>query len=260
MNDMEARTYALHASLSTFQRKVEQARQIARAGLAKANQFYISLSFGKDSIVMTHLLLQDWPNLPVLYVNCGEWDEWPDTPRVKAAFLQYCPCNFTELSGPSIMVAYAQAGGFYVQDEEQDPTARRAQRDHGHSLVAILLAAAMRLDYDGAFVGLRREESNNRARLFTMRGPLYYATTHRQWVCHPLAFWSARDVWAYIVQYDLPYNELYDLAPEGRERARNGAMMGTRSARYGRLVFLKRMYPDWFNRFAACFPEVRCYV
>jgi hypothetical protein len=37
-------------------------------------------------------------------------------------------------------------------------------------------------------------------------------------------------------------------------------MIGTRSARYGRLTQIKRMYPEWFNRFAAEFPEVRCYV
>ena len=119
---------------------------------------------------------------------------------------------------------------------------------------------AIRRGFDGAFIGVRREESNNRQRLFAMRGVLYYADTRKLWACYPLAHWTARDVWAYTVIHKLPYNELYDLAPEGRERARNGAMFGTRSARYGRLKFLQQVYPDWFNRFAAEFPEVRSYV
>jgi phosphoadenosine phosphosulfate reductase len=100
-----------------------------------------------------------------------------------------------------------------------------------------------------------------------MRGPLYFAETRGLWACYPLAWWSARDVWAYLVQHDLPYNELYDIDPRGREVARNGAMFGGTQQTYagqpaymGRLAYIKRIYPDWFNRFAAEFPEVRCYV
>jgi phosphoadenosine phosphosulfate reductase len=260
MKEAERKRYLLHAALPILAQRIEQSRRRAAAGLAAMHRPYIALSFGKDSTVMAHLLLSWWPQLPVLYVNCGQWDEWPDTPRVKAEFLGRCPCAFTELAGPSIMEAYIQAGGLYVQDEEATPSARRAQREYGLSLIETLDAEAQRQGYDGAFVGLRREESDNRARLFAMHGTLYQTATRRQWVCHPLADWGAADVWAYIVRHDLPYNELYDLAPEGRERARNGAMIGTRSARYGRLVFLKRMYPDWFNHFAARFPEVRAYV
>jgi phosphoadenosine phosphosulfate reductase len=260
MDEAERKRYLLHAALPAFDRRIEQARRKAEAGLVVMRHPYIALSFGKDSTVMAHILLSCWPQLPVLYVNCGQWDEWPDTPRVKAAFLRRCPCAFTELTGPSIVEAYISAGGLYVQDEEATPTARRAQREYGLSLTKILDAEAQQRGYDGVFVGLRREESDNRARLFATRGTLYWAATRQQWICHPLADWHAADVWAYIVRHELPYNELYDLAPEGRERARNGAMMGTRSARHGRLVFLKRMYPDWFNQLAARFPEVRAYV
>lgn len=208
---------------------------------------------------MVHLLLSLEPSLPVMYVNCGEWDEWPDTLRVKREFLARFPCEFIELSGPSIIEFYREAG-LYIQDEEIDRAARQAQRRYGESLGVALDDEAIRRGFDGAFIGLRKEESNNRARLFAMRGSLYYAETRKLWACHPLVYWSARDVWAYIVKYDLPYNELYDLAPQGREMARNGAMLGTRSARYGRLTQIKRMYPEWFNRFAAEFPEVRSYV
>jgi len=259
MDERERLVYLLHSCLAHFDHKVKEACNIARQGFETMCKSSVSLSFGKDSTVMAHLLLQMDPDLPVMYINCGQWDEWPDTPRVKAEFLERFPCNFTELRGPSVIEGYREAG-LFVQDEAITKEARKAQHNYGKSLAEILDAEAKQRGYHGAFIGVRKDESNNRSRLFAMHGPLYYAKTRSLWACHPLAFWTARDVWAYIVKYDLPYNELYDLDPQGREMARNGAMFGTRSARYGRLVFLRKMYPGWFNRFSAEFPEVRGYV
>lgn len=259
MNESESTVYSLWAKTKEFQWKIVQARRIAERGFDTMYPSFASLSFGKDSMAMVHLLLAMKPDLPVMYVNCGKWDEWPDTSRVKAEFLAQFSCDFTELRGPSVIEGYREAE-LFIQDEADSKEARKAQHDYGKSLGEILDAEARRRRYHGAFIGVRKDESNNRSRLFAMRGPLYYAETRGLWACHPLAYWSARDVWAYIVECNLPYNELYDLDPRGREKARNGAMFGTRSARYGRLVFLRQMYPDWFNRFAAEFPGVRNYV
>ena len=260
MRSSERLVYELHSQTREFSHRVQAGLKIISDGLSAMHRPYASVSFGKDSLVMAHLLLSVAPALPMLYINCGEWDEWPDTPRVKSEFVRRFPCQFIELSGPSIVSAYVHAGGIYTQDEEMTYLERKAQHDYSSSLGRLLDKEARARGFDGAFMGLRKEESNNRARLFSMRGPLYYSSMRELWACHPLAWWTGRDVWAYIVEHDLPYNELYDLDPRGREKARNGAMFGTRSARYGRLMFLKRMYPDWFNRFAAEFPEVRCYV
>ena len=260
MKSSERLVYELHSQTHEFLHRVQSGLKIISDGLNAMQRPYASVSFGKDSLVMAHLLLSVAPALPMLYVNCGEWDEWPDTLRVKTEFISRFPCQLIELVGHSIVSAYIQAERIYIQDEEITSTARKAQHDYSSSLGKILDEEAKSRGFDGAFMGLRKEESNNRARLFAMRGPLYHSSTRDLWACHPLAWWTGRDVWAYIIKYNLPYNELYDLDPRGREKARNGAMFGTRSARHGRLVFLQRMYPEWFNRFAAEFPEVRCYV
>lgn len=260
MKSSERLVYELHSQTREFLHRIQSGLKIISDGLNAMQRPYASVSFGKDSVVMAHLLLSVAPALPMLYVNCGEWDEWPDTPRVKMEFVSRFPCRLIELNGPSITSAYFQAGEMYMQDEECTQSAHKAQHDYSSSLGKILDEEAKARNFDGAFMGLRKEESNNRARLFAMHGPLYYSSTRDLWACHPLAWWTGRDVWTYIVKHDLPYNELYDLDQRGREKARNGAMFGTRSARYGRLVFLKQMYPGWFNRFATEFPEVRCYV
>jgi len=260
MDEFEQETYLLYSKLNSHKRQIEKALRVVERGLEKMKSPYISMSFGKDSLVLSHLIWSVYPQIPMMYVNCGEFDEWPDTERVKKAFLSLFPgCMFVELSSPSIWQFYKSVG-FYIQDEETTKETRQAQRDYAASLGETLDTESQKRGHDGSFIGLRAEESHNRNRLFVMRGNLYFAKTRGEWACHPLEKWTSKDIWAYIVKNKLPYNELYDLAPEGRELARNGAMFGTRSARYGRLVFFKRVYPDLFNRFAAEFPEVRAYV
>ena len=257
MESRERKLYELHAQTCEFSRRIENSERIILAAFDEMQSPYISVSWGKDSTVMAHLMLGY--KLPMMYVNCGEWDEWPDTPRVKREFCKRFNVDIIELQAQSIVQAYLEAG-MYIQDEENTPDARHAQHDYSKSLGEALDKEALAHGFDGSFIGIRKEESDNRQRLFAMRGALYFAKTRGLWACHPLMHWTGRDVWAYTVKHDLPYNELYDLDPRGRELARNGAMFGTRSARYGRLVFLKKMYPDWFNRFAEKFPEVRRYV
>ncbi|MCC6147421.1 MAG: phosphoadenosine phosphosulfate reductase family protein [Anaerolineaceae bacterium] len=260
MNDNERSLYLLYAKLRQHQWRIERSLKIIERGLQVMKSPYISMSFGKDSLVMSHLIWSHHPKIPMMYVNCGTFDEWPDTQRVKQAFLSlFNDPVFVELSAPSIW-QFFESVGFFVQDEEVTKETRRAQSEYARSLGEALDDEAKRRGCDGAFIGLRAEESRIRNMLFNMRGDLYFAKTRGQWACHPLAEWTSKDIWAYIAKNDLPYNELYDLAPEGRELARNGAMFGTRSARYGRLVFLKRTYPDLFNRFVERFPEAGTYV
>lgn len=208
---------------------------------------------------MAHLIRSEFRAVPIVFVDCGLGDEWPDTARVKSQFLKKCPSEVITLRGPSILSAFRESG-FFLEEFNDSPEKQRAERRYNESLVKTLDAFCHQNRYDGSFVGLRREESRNRDRLFTMRSALYFAKTRQLWICCPLEHWTAQDIWAYIVEQDLPYNELYDLSMFGRERARNGAMFGNIGHRYGRLVALKRNFPEWFNRLARECPEIRRYV
>lgn len=206
---------------------------------------------------MAHLLLDNVDReLPLIYVDCGEFDEWPDTPRVRDQFVLKTQCNLIEISGPSILEYYRRAGSAYTQDAEETVEQRRIQRQYAASLEKLIVDYARSKEMTGGYIGMRREESRNRSRLFAMRGPIYYSQGREMWTCCPLANWSGKDIWAYIITHDLAYNELYDLHPLGRERARNGAMIGTRSEKHGRLTFLRQMYPDWWSRFVFEFPDI----
>jgi 3'-phosphoadenosine 5'-phosphosulfate sulfotransferase (PAPS reductase)/FAD synthetase len=252
--------YKMYAKLKCHQHQIDQSMRLIDKALDKISSPYISMSFGKDSTVMAHIILSIYPHIPMLYVDCGEFDEWPDTSRVKTEFMMLFPdSTLVELKSISIWHVY-QSVGFYIQDEEVSRETRNAQRAYSVSLGKTLDEEARKRGLNGSFIGMRADESNNRDRLFKMRGDLYFAKTRSMWASNPIAHLSSKDVWAYIAKNNLPYNSLYDMAPEGREMARNGAMFGTRSARYGRLALLKKAYPDLFNRFAAEFPDVRGYV
>ena len=59
---------------------------------------------------------------------------------------------------------------------------------------------------DAWIAGLRRDQSPSRA----ATPKLHWDSKHGLWKVNPLADWTDRDVWSYIVENDVPYNELHD--------------------------------------------------
>jgi phosphoadenosine phosphosulfate reductase len=61
-------------------------------------------------------------------------------------------------------------------------------------------------DVDAWVSGLRRDQSASRAGT----KKLHWDKRHGLWKVNPLADWTERDVWSYIVEKDLPYHPLHD--------------------------------------------------
>jgi phosphoadenosine phosphosulfate reductase len=61
-------------------------------------------------------------------------------------------------------------------------------------------------EVDAWVTGLRREQSPERAGT----PKLGWDDKHGLWKANPLADWSDKDVWSYIIENDVPYNELHD--------------------------------------------------
>lgn len=259
MKENELEYYKKRARLDEYKDRLESAIRLVVRGKEAMGHPYISCSWGKDSVALTHLVLSIFPKVPVLNVNGGKWYEWPGTPLVRQKFLTKYPCEYHEVQGPSLIDAYRKVG-FFVQDEERTPAQRQASRAYSKAKRACFNDFARTHGFSGSYIGMRADENQKtRGALFRYRGPIYFAKTRGLWACHPLAYWEAKDTWTYIVSHGLPYDDLYDRSPN-RELQRNGAMAGSRSARYGRLHLLARMYPDWFNRLIVEFPEVRNYL
>ncbi len=61
--------------------------------------------------------------------------------------------------------------------------------------------------YDAWISGIRREQSPSRANALKVERSQRYGV----WKLLPLAGWSEKDVWGYIVANDIPYNPLHDV-------------------------------------------------
>jgi phosphoadenosine phosphosulfate reductase len=255
MTAEERAEYRLWAGLPAFRRRVAQAESVIDAALADGTRLYVAWSGGKDSTVLLHLVRKRHPDVPVLFIDSGA--EFPDTLAFITEVERAWRLNLTIMEpAMSLLELYAWAGWWGSSDA---PRGLRAGE-----ITRILIrdpAARMRVEAgcEGAFLGLRAEESYARRLNARTRSPLY-RTKEGIAHCTPLVWWTARDVWAYIVAYDVPWNPVYDKAwPGGREAIRVGAYAGSTisTLRNARWAFVQRHYPALWHTFCARFPGAR---
>jgi phosphoadenosine phosphosulfate reductase len=61
--------------------------------------------------------------------------------------------------------------------------------------------------YEAWISGIRRDQSPSRAGIRKVE----YSDNYGVWKVHPLAGWTEKDVWRYIMKNDIPYNPLHDV-------------------------------------------------
>lgn len=234
----------------------------AAAQLIAAHPDYaVSTSWGKDSVVLLHLAAQVLPGLRVLnarYPNPAE--RFADMDRVRDRVLareDMQGATYREVATPGEWEMYERAGGGFAQAET--PAQREAARWWKDKFTAHMGAAQAELGCNGAFLGLRAEESHARRMNILVRGD-DYARADDTAICLPLARWSGADVWAYLVAHGLPWLRIYDEGSCARERARSGFVFATGGAgairRHGVWEDWRRVYPDEFRAWLHSFPEL----
>lgn len=240
--------FLLHARLPAFARKVAQAERSISEALAVMQRPYVSFSGGKDSSVLLHLVRCQAPECPAILSD----DEWllPETEALIAA-----TPNLIRVARPlehaAWFTAWEHGRSATLPDSAEWVDGSRwqwARDERGH---------------DGVFLGLRADE-NARRRLYLRRfGPAHFSATHQMWHINPLAWWSVRDVWAYLHSREVPHNAAYDVLTRlgvPREQQRVGPLAVERVLGYGQLAILKRGWPALWNRFVAAYPEASAYV
>lgn len=222
---------ALHTRLNSFKRKVDKTIEVIGHALLQCSAPYVACSFGKDSAVMLHLVLQCKPDIPVRFMRWNyESDLLHDYERVIGEWRER-----TELN---LQILEMERGHL----DERCP-------DRWHSLEA---------ESDGYFIGFRAEESRGRAITLKTHGQIYRMKSGLLRIA-PLAWWSTLDVAAYAVAHNLPMLSAY--ATEGWETRTTARVprdqYGIRSQS---LALLKRRSLASFNALCERFPEVRDYV
>lgn len=233
---------ALYAQIRERAYKLHFALEGIRAMRALAPKSYASISFGKQSICLAHMLYQVEPDLPMFFL--ASWESWiiHNFADVIESFVTRWPINLTIVQSDNVSDNPSR-----TWKESRD----LGQRD--------LQNMCNRAEWAGWYWGLVKEESVGRRATLSNRWesqphPTIFRYVDDKYRCCPLMEWNQLDVAAYINEYDLP---LLDLYKEHGLQMRTTARVTRDMAEFGGLVYLKRLAIDKLNELSTRFPELR---
>lgn len=171
-------------------------RQGIEAVAAFAEQpggWYVSTSWGKDSVAAAHVALKAVPGARLVWVRSKHF-EMPECEQVRDAFLVMHPqARYEEIE---VVLRNPKRGEPGYDERHLDPSA-----DHQDVLKEELA---------GRYVsGLRAEESRTRRMSIGRRGLVTKNT------CRPVAYWQATHVFAYLHRERLPVHPAYAMTAGG---------------------------------------------
>jgi phosphoadenosine phosphosulfate reductase len=189
--------------LSEFEIK-QLARRFETAGVEEILEWAVkrfsprlvmTSNFGAEGVVVIDHLARVAPETSIIYLETGfqfaEIDQLKD--RLRARYGLNVIERRAELSVEEQNRIYGER--LYERDPDLCCRIRKVEP----------LAAALK-GYDAWIAALRRDQSPTRANI----GVVEWNARHELVKINPLAAWTRRQVWDYIVTNELPYNPLYD--------------------------------------------------
>lgn len=242
---------------SWINKKLIKAYKLIEKCFDKYESPYLSCSWGKDSSVVMHLVTTSYPDTPVVFMDSGYAN--PDTYKLRDWYLENIGIkNYYEVKCPESYIELNLKYGL--------PSIDRTASDHEKVKQIIkkdvLDEFALEEGWDCCIWGIRAEETKGRRILLRNRG-LLYDTGKGIAKCSPIGWWKAKDLWLAIDTLNIPYNEIYDkeLPPFfTRETISNSGWLTTDRANQGKVLWLKKFYPNEYEKLKQLFPEVANYV
>ena len=183
--------------MSELEQNIQEARQLISGELAKNGAACITSSFQAECVVLVHLLKEQRPDIPVLFLETGY--HFPETLAYRDQISKDWNLNLVNLEAKQSVKDQEAQFGILNQTEPSKCCGLRK--------VEPLFAGLA--DYDIWFTALRREQSPTRAHLKPVE-PFKLAAGKSLEKVSPLAMWTNRDVWQYLSRYNIPALSLYD--------------------------------------------------
>lgn len=166
--------------LPQFKRKERKALEDLAAMLTKHPNTYLSLSWGKQSIILAHMIWQLKSDIPVVFFDEPDTDIIADFVDVKNQFIKYWEINYQQ-----------------INDGQKSP--RRSGK-----------AFAENNGFNGVIMGLAAHESKERNYTVNKADKNnIFSYSNGKYRCCPLANWTIKDYAAYIAKYGLPLLSTY---------------------------------------------------
>lgn len=117
-------------------------------------------------------------------------------------------------------------------------------------------------NFDLCFVGVRADESKRRLKACRVHGHLFETKVPcKQLISYPLIWMKTDFVFAAIISNNYPLHPIYNMKHEkGYSKIRLGYVTAKDLTHMGTVVFLKRNYPEIFNKLSSAYPIIRTYV
>lgn len=215
MNDLEERKFRLHADTEEYQDRIAQAREWIDQTFEAFDRPCLNYSGGKDSLVLLHLTAAD----------CGYDDV--DVYHFDNGLLR------VPGSDDFVHESVARIGGNLFARTSESANSDEMVLEEGHGYNGFwgqYFSLAEERGWDGRLVGIRAAESGQRRDRFDSDGTRPPINWNEDTPASaPIHHLTTRDVWAYIVENDLDYHDIYD---------EQGALYGDMEARGNRLVTL----------------------
>ena len=165
---------------------------VIEQALAQAAMPCITSSFQAECVVLTHMIREVRPDIPVLFLDT--FHHFAQTLAYRDELTERWGLNLINLRAETPSVGLWQA-------ESTEACCKR------HKVEPLFSALE---GYDTWFTALRRDQSPSRANL-KEEEPFRLPSGKMISRVAPIAGWTARDVWAYAKQYQIPLLPLYEL-------------------------------------------------
>ena len=171
---------------------MSRAQDAIAAALADAQAPCLTSSFQAECVVLTHMLRNSRPPVPVLFLDT--FHHFAETLAYRDELTRTWGLNLINLRAAEPRVGLWQA-------ESTEACCAR------HKVGPLFSALEQ---YDVWFTALRRDQSPSRANLQHVE-PFRLPSGKTIQRVSPLAAWTAKDVWAYAKQHEIPLLPLYEL-------------------------------------------------
>jgi len=195
------------------------------------NSIAIACSFGKDSMVVSHMARKFDPD--ILHVKYAACADFPETRRFTKQMVKELKINLVELP------PYKGMGYWKCIEKYGLPTARTSESGKPHAPFCCYYLKEMPMkifikenSIKAILTGLTAGESWNRYKLayrysktrqcpalieiqkmtydgWSFCAQRYWAKSWASWQIHPLMTWTGQDIWDYTYQENIPVNPVY---------------------------------------------------
>ena len=176
---------------------LESAETVLRWALQKfGRDVALATGFGAEGCVLIRMLAEIDTNARIFYLDTDLL--FPETYELMKKLEATYGVRFEQRTSRLSLAAQAASYGERLWEREPDVCCQLRKVDPLREILSGLRAwiTAIRREQTPARAGARVVEQDRKFELFKI---------------NPLAVWSRHDVWRYIKEHDVPYNQLYDL-------------------------------------------------